>query len=245
MYGANRNLKNKERNNGLRLPDLIPLVRRSDTWIQSGLSSSKMASNKIPWNDTFLRNKAIPSGVLFDRSYFPISRNRPWGAKQRRLACNFSSARELSTTWTPRPFVPCITWKWLRNTNYSACWKFWGAGLCNVLKMLGNLLWGIRKKDAFKPIRSKIKTSRALVYTTFSELFFSYMLCRKLFLINARSLHFSICMLSSCSIQKTEALWIGAMRFQRRKIVAYQNISWPSKMLKLWESGYLPSQKNL
>ena len=65
------------------------------------------------------------------------------------------------------------------------------------------------------------------------------MLCRKLFLINAQSSHFSICMLSSYSIQKTEALWIGVMRFQRRKIAAYQNISWPShkvKALGVWLS---------
>ena len=39
--------------------------------------------------------------------------------------------------------------------------------------------------------------------------------------------------------EKTEALWIGAMRFQRRKIAAYQNISWPShkvKALGVWLS---------
>ena len=44
------------------------------------------------------------------------------------------------------------------------------------------------------------------------------------------------------SYEKTEPLWIGAMRFQRREIAAHQNI--PTK-LKLWESGYLPSKKNL
>ena len=32
--------------------------------------------------------------------------------------------------------------------------------------------------------------------------------------------------------EKTEAIWIGAMRFQRRKIAAYQNISWPSHKVK-------------
>lgn len=42
-----------------------------------------------------------PSGVLFDRSYLPISKKRPWRAKQRRLACNFSSAREFRTISTP------------------------------------------------------------------------------------------------------------------------------------------------
>ena len=39
--------------------------------------------------------------------------------------------------------------------------------------------------------------------------------------------------------EKTAALWIGAMRFQRRKIAAYQNISWPShkvKALGVWLS---------
>ena len=39
--------------------------------------------------------------------------------------------------------------------------------------------------------------------------------------------------------EKTEALWIGTMRFQRRKIAAYQNISWPShkvKALGVWLS---------
>ena len=39
--------------------------------------------------------------------------------------------------------------------------------------------------------------------------------------------------------EKTEALWIGAMRFQRRKIAACQNISWPShkvKALGVWLS---------
>ena len=39
--------------------------------------------------------------------------------------------------------------------------------------------------------------------------------------------------------EKTEALWIDAMRFQRRKIAAYQNISWPShkvKALGVWLS---------
>ena len=44
------------------------------------------------------------------------------------------------------------------------------------------------------------------------------------------------------SYEKTEPLWIGAMRFQRRKKAAYQNI--PTN-LKLSESGYLPSKKNL
>ena len=34
------------------------------------------------------------------------------------------------------------------------------------------------------------------------------------------------------SYEKAEALWIGAMRFQRRKIAAYQNISWPSHKVK-------------
>ena len=39
--------------------------------------------------------------------------------------------------------------------------------------------------------------------------------------------------------EKTEALWIGAMRFQRRKIAAFKNISWPShkvKALGVWLS---------
>ena len=39
--------------------------------------------------------------------------------------------------------------------------------------------------------------------------------------------------------EKTEALWIGSMRFQRRKIAAYQYISWPShkfKALGVWLS---------
>ena len=36
-----------------------------------------------------------------------------------------------------------------------------------------------------------------------------------------------------------------AMRFQRRKIAAYKNISWPSHKVKALESGYLPSKKNL
>lgn len=42
-----------------------------------------------------------PSGELLDRSYLPISRNRPCLARQRILACSFSSAREFSTTSTP------------------------------------------------------------------------------------------------------------------------------------------------
>ena len=39
--------------------------------------------------------------------------------------------------------------------------------------------------------------------------------------------------------EKTEALWIGAMLFQRRKIAAFKNISWPShkvKALGVWLS---------
>ena len=39
--------------------------------------------------------------------------------------------------------------------------------------------------------------------------------------------------------KKTEALWIGSMHFQRRKIAVYQNISWPShkvKALGVWLS---------
>ena len=39
--------------------------------------------------------------------------------------------------------------------------------------------------------------------------------------------------------EKTEELWIGAMRFRRRKIAAYQNISWPPhkvKALGVWLS---------
>lgn len=39
--------------------------------------------------------------------------------------------------------------------------------------------------------------------------------------------------------EKTEALWIGAMRFQRRKFAAFKNISWPShkvKALGVWLS---------
>lgn len=42
-----------------------------------------------------------PRGVLFDRSYLPISRKRPCLAKQRKLACSFSSAKEFRTTSTP------------------------------------------------------------------------------------------------------------------------------------------------
>ena len=48
----------------------------------------------------------------------------------------------------------------------------------------------------------------------------------------------SICGLR-INCNETEALWIGAMRFQRRKIVAYRNISWPShkvKALGVWLS---------
>ena len=39
--------------------------------------------------------------------------------------------------------------------------------------------------------------------------------------------------------EKTEALWIGSIRFQRSNIAAYQNISWPShkvKALGVWLS---------
>ena len=50
-----------------------------------------------------------PSWLSFDRSNFPISRNCPCGASSRRLACSFSSVRELRTTLTPRPFVARIT----------------------------------------------------------------------------------------------------------------------------------------
>lgn len=42
-----------------------------------------------------------PSGVLLDRSYLPISKKRPCLAKQRKLACSFSSASEFSTKSTP------------------------------------------------------------------------------------------------------------------------------------------------
>ena len=33
-------------------------------------------------------------------------------------------------------------------------------------------------------------------------------------------------------MKKIEALWIGAMRFQKRKIAAYKNISWPYHKVK-------------
>lgn len=51
----------------------------------------------------------LPRGLLFDRSNFPISRNRPSFARQRTDACSFSSARELSTRSTPRPSVSTST----------------------------------------------------------------------------------------------------------------------------------------
>lgn len=43
----------------------------------------------------------LPSGELLERSYLPISKNRPCLARQRILACSFSSAREFRTTFTP------------------------------------------------------------------------------------------------------------------------------------------------
>ena len=62
-----------------------------------------------------------------------------------------------------------------------------------------------------------------------------------------KSMHQSFSLLDSfasisglrINYEKTEAFWIGAMRFQRRKIVAYKNISWPShkvKALGVWLS---------
>ena len=51
------------------------------------------------------------------------------------------------------------------------------------------------------------------------------------------SLLYSFAYISGLRInyEKTEALWIGAMRFQRGKIAAYQNISWPSHKVKAME----------
>ena len=49
----------------------------------------------------------------------------------------------------------------------------------------------------------------------------------------------SECKISQYADDATEALWIGAMRFQKRKIAAYQNICWPShkvKALGVWLS---------
>ena len=62
-----------------------------------------------------------------------------------------------------------------------------------------------------------------------------------------KSMHQSFSLLDSfasisglrINYEKTEALWIGDMRFQRRKIAAYKNISWPShkvKALGVWLS---------
>ena len=55
-----------------------------------------------------------------------------------------------------------------------------------------------------------------------------------------KSMHQSFSLLDSLAsisglrinYEKTEALWIGAMRFQRRKIAAYKNISWPFHKVK-------------
>ena len=62
-----------------------------------------------------------------------------------------------------------------------------------------------------------------------------------------KSMHQSFSLLDSfasisdlrINYEKTEALWIGDMHFQRRKIAAYKNISWPShkvKALGVWLS---------
>lgn len=47
----------------------------------------------------------IPSGVLLDKSNFPISRKRPCCASSWTLDWSLSSASELRTTSTPRPRV--------------------------------------------------------------------------------------------------------------------------------------------
>jgi hypothetical protein len=47
--------------------------------------------------------------LLLVRSNFPISRNRPRGARQRTDACSFSSERELRTMSTPLPCVCDMT----------------------------------------------------------------------------------------------------------------------------------------
>ena len=51
---------------------------------------------------------SLPRGLLFSRSNFPISRNRPPGARQRTEAWSFCSAREFRTRSTPLPFVSDI-----------------------------------------------------------------------------------------------------------------------------------------
>lgn len=51
-----------------------------------------------------------PKLLSLRRSNFPISKNRPPFARQRTDACNLSSAKELSTKFTPSPLVSFSIW---------------------------------------------------------------------------------------------------------------------------------------
>lgn len=57
-------LSNTHVGRGWTAPDLTPSIRRSDTWLHSGLPSSNSASNRMPWKLMFLRNTAIPVSYI-------------------------------------------------------------------------------------------------------------------------------------------------------------------------------------
>lgn len=127
---------------GWTTPSSMPSFSSWDTSSHSWFPSSKRASNRIPWNATFFRKRAIPGetptswsnmeknnntiicvqfeasywprGEFLDKSYLPISRNLPCLARHRTLACNFSSAREFSTTFTPDDKTKCQLHKLFR-----------------------------------------------------------------------------------------------------------------------------------
>ena len=65
-------------------------------------------SSIIPWKLMPLLNSDIFRELLDTKSNFPISKNRPFWARHRIEAINFSSANEFNTMSTPRPFVCCI-----------------------------------------------------------------------------------------------------------------------------------------
>ena len=70
--------------------------------------SLNIQSKPTPWNEMFCKNANKPKFLFICISYFPISKNLPFAAKQRTDACNLSSVNEFKTTSTPFPFVTFI-----------------------------------------------------------------------------------------------------------------------------------------